>query len=76
MSNIFDVNRYYCFNEIVHIAEIHCMTTVDCIKDDGVLCLEGFDGQQLSGEILFEFTHFEVGKFKLNWFDHKWFEKL
>ena len=72
MSNLFSKNKVYSFGEISEIARQNGMTTIDCLKDDNMISLEGFDGKHLSGTNVFEFRHLGNYLFKLKWFELDW----
>ena len=72
MCKIFDICKTYSFDELAEIACKNNMTTIDCLKDENIVSLEGFDGKNLSGTIVFEFKCIADDKFKMIWFEPDW----
>jgi hypothetical protein len=67
MSN-FVKNNFYTIEEINSICHQFNLATVDCLKDENMITVEGFneDGD-LDGEFCGEFLRIEEDKFKLIW---------
>ena len=67
MCDIFDKNKEYSFEEIAKIAIKNKLTTIDCLKDENIISLESFDGNELGGENVFEFGRITDNVFNLRW---------
>lgn len=67
--NIFEENKIYSFGEIVDICNVNSLTTVDCLKDENMISVEGWDDKEkcLVGECLFEFNRIKEDRFSLRW---------
>ena len=67
--NIFSKTKKYSFNEIANICRVNSLTTVDCLKDENMVSVEGWDEKEecLGGECLFEFDRIFENKFLLRW---------
>lgn len=67
--NIFSKTKNYSFNEIANICRANSLTTVDCLKDENIVSVEGWDKKEkcLGGECLFEFDRISESKFLLRW---------
>jgi hypothetical protein len=74
--DIFDKNKIYTFDELSYIAEKNGMTVINCIDDELMVSLEGYNGKYLSGENVFEFNMVSEDGFKLRWFDVNWREAI
>jgi len=72
MSNLFLETKIYSFGEIEEIATANKMAVIDCIKEENMISLEGFNGKDLGGTNLFEFDMIKNDKFKLRWFEPNW----
>jgi len=70
--DIFDKNKIYTFDELFYIAKKNRMTVINCIDDELMVSLEGYNGEYLSGENVFEFNMVSEDGFKLRWFDINW----
>ena len=68
---IFTKDKIYSFDEIANICDANGLTTVDCLKDDGIISIEEWDEEEecLGGECLFEFKQVGEDLFKLIWSD-------
>ena len=73
-NNPFSETKIYSLDEIAKIACNNGMTTIDCIKDENIVSLEGFDGKDMFGTNVFEFDMVDKNKllFKMKWFEPKW----
>lgn len=62
-------NKIYSFDEITKICNENSLTTVDCLKDESMISVEGWDSKEksLGGECLFEFKQVGKDKFLLSW---------
>lgn len=65
--NIFSKNKIYLFDQISEICSENNLTTVDCLKDENLISVEGFMDDELCGECLFEFDLIENDHFALRW---------
>jgi len=74
--DIFDKNKIYTFDELSYIAEKNRMAVINCIDDELMVSLEGYNGKYLSGENVFEFNMVSEDGFKLRWFDVNWRETI
>lgn len=65
--NIFSKNKVYNFQEIVNICDKNNLTTIDCLKDENMVSIEGYNKEtrELSGECLFEFNKIKEDQFLL-----------
>lgn len=55
------------FEQIVDICNVNSLTTVDCLKDENMISVEGWDNKEkcLGGECVFEFNRTKGDKFSL-----------
>lgn len=66
--NTFIKNNFYTTEEINSICDELNLATVDCLKDENMITIEGFDeGGDLDGDCCGEFLRIEEDKFKLIW---------
>lgn len=65
--NIFSKNKVYNFQEIVDVCDKNNLTTVDCLKDENMVSVEGYNKKtkELDGECLFEFNRIKEDQFLL-----------
>lgn len=66
MNKIYYKNKIYSEKEIINIATVNKMITVDCLKDENMISVEK-EGE----DCLFEFRKIEEDKFLLTWSEFK-----
>ncbi|MCX6724201.1 MAG: hypothetical protein NT155_03480 [Candidatus Staskawiczbacteria bacterium] len=64
---IFTKNKKYSFNDIAEICDKNGLTTVDCLKDENMISVEGYENGELSGNCISEFHQIKEDVFKLTW---------
>jgi hypothetical protein len=60
-------NNFYTIAEINSICGELFLTTVDCLKDENLITIEGFEDGELDGTCCGEFLRIEENKFKAIW---------
>jgi len=63
MKKLYQKNKIYSQKEIVDIALSNKMITIDCLKDEDMINVEGWDGEDFNGDCLFEFDGVGEDKF-------------
>lgn len=68
-NDIFLKNKIYSYEDVIKICNANTLVTVDCLKDENIISVEGWDvqDQSLSGTCLFEFEQIETDQFLLKW---------